>query len=56
MRKDRDQQNLLKAMCAKSKQKPVTKVIPFSNDDVHRFLAKLDKFEAESRKSRLVVG
>ena len=36
--------------------KPVDIVIPFDNDDVPNFLQKLDKFEAASRKSRLVVA
>ena len=33
----------------------ITKVIPFTNDDVPKFLKKLDKFEKESRKHHLII-
>ena len=47
---------LLNAMSGGCNQKPVTKVIPFTNDDVPVFLEKLAEFEERSRKIRVVVG
>jgi len=47
---------LLKGLTAQAKGKIITKIIPFTNDDVPKFLRKLDKFEARSRKICLMVG
>ncbi len=47
---------LLKGLTAQVKGKVITKIIPFTNDDVPKFLHKLDKFEARSRKTCLMVG
>lgn len=46
---------LLKRMFASSRCGAVRKVIPFKNNDVPRFLKKLDRFEARSAKARLLV-
>ena len=55
MSKDRERKDLLKNMCSK-RAGAVEKVICFRNNEVPAFLAKLDRFEAASKKSRLVVG
>lgn len=35
--------------------KPISKIIPFTNNDVPIFLKKLDEFEKRSKKSNLLV-
>lgn len=47
---------LLARMSARSRQPEIKKVIRFRNDDVPRYLRKLDEFERLSRKANLVVG
>jgi len=47
---------LLARISARSRQRVIKKVIPFRNDDVPRYLQKLDKFERQSRNAKLVVG
>lgn len=42
--------------CSKHQGEVVRKDISFLNDDVPAFLEQLARFEAESRKSRLMVG
>ena len=46
---------LLNRMTAHAKGQTVKKVIRFQNDDVPQFLRGLERFEKESRRSRLVV-
>jgi hypothetical protein len=47
---------LLAGLVSNSKGKVITKVIPFTNNDVPNFLRKLKKFEDRSRKISLMVG
>ena len=56
MASDKQRKDLLANMCSKRRDKVLDKVIPFQNNDVPTFLSKLDRFEAESKKSRLVIG
>jgi len=44
---------LLQRMAPKAQGQ--AKVVHFANDDVPKFLKRLDRFESESRKSRLVA-
>jgi hypothetical protein len=46
---------LLVGLTASAKGKETEKVIHFSNNDVPSFLLKLDKFEARSRHTNLMV-
>jgi hypothetical protein len=52
---ERRRKVLLGEMSKQASGPTVEKVIRFQNNDVPRFLATLDKFEAQSRKARLVV-
>ncbi len=47
---------LLAAMLAHTRGPVVKKGIPFRNDDVPRYLRKLDEYERQSRDANLVVG
>ncbi len=52
---EQSRKELLTQMISKSKGKVQEKVIHFRNDDVPKFLRDLDKFEKQSRKSRIVI-
>jgi hypothetical protein len=47
---------LLAEMVARARGQVIKKVIPFRNDDVPRYLRKLNKFERRSRKANTIVG
>lgn len=47
---------LLAAMLAHTRGPVIKKVLPFRNDDVPRYLRKLDEFERQSRNANHVVG
>ena len=49
---------LVRNLCrnaVKRGEEVIERVIPFTNDDVPRFLEELDRFEKESAKSRIVA-
>ena len=46
---------LLARMSARAGKRAIKKVIPFRNDDVPKYLLKLDEFEQQSRRANLVV-
>ena len=47
---------LLAAILTHARGRVIKKVIPFRNDDVPRFLRKLNEFETHSRNANLVTG
>ena len=47
---------LLVKMSAKSRKQAIKKVIRFRNDDVPKYLRKLDRFEQASKKATLTVS
>lgn len=55
MRKQAKSDSLTATMCSKSDKDIVDKVVHFKNRDVPHFLAKLEKFEKASKRSRLVI-
>jgi hypothetical protein len=56
MRKQTKRASLTAIMCRKSDRTIVDKVVHFKNQDVPNFLAKLEKFEEASKRSRLVIS
>lgn len=52
---EENRQNLLVQMTAEAGVKCEEKTIPFENDDVPRFLERLDEFEAMSKKSQIII-
>lgn len=46
---------LLNAMTKAANGQVICKTIPFKNNDVPVFLKRLDKFEKQSRKCKLVI-
>ncbi len=47
---------MLRELTKNCKGEVIEKVIPFKNNDVLKFLARLDRFERRSRKIELIVG
>ncbi len=56
MRKQTKRASLTATMCSKSDPTVVEKVVHFKNEDVPNFLAKLEKFQEASKRSRLVIS
>ena len=53
---EQQQKALVAAMSAHARGQVIKKVIPFRNDDVPRYLRKLNEFERQSRNANRVVG
>lgn len=53
---EQNRKALLRRMSAHSRGRIIRRLVPFRNDDVPRYLRKLDEFERQSRKANLVVG
>jgi hypothetical protein len=52
---EENRQSLLVQMTAEAGCKCKEKTIPFRNDDVPKFLARLDEYEELSRKSQIII-
>jgi len=55
-RKDLEEKCRKAAECRGEEFKIITKTIPFTNDDVPRYLAILEKIEEKSRCAKIMVG
>jgi len=52
---EKQRQVLRNLMEARAKGRTVIKIIPFQNQDVPNYLARLNRFEKASQKSRLII-
>ena len=52
---EKNREILRQLMAARAKGHVITKIIPFQNQDVPNYLARLNRFEKASQRSRLIV-